>query len=174
MCVFLVYVTRWVCVCGGGGGILHPVCTAVFSRLAFCLWLFCLRWGPQSQLSHLRQFNLFTSHVAACVPPAAILSEAEDAVSVSPDLQLLLRFVKGSTGIHSDVGARVCLNRLVAHVYVCHPAASKVRVLRCPRFLHAVLCCGRVHVRFAFRFSLMISKHPWSVVARRCAVTTAG
>jgi hypothetical protein len=80
------------------------------------LWL-------QAQLAHLRQFGFLRSEVSACVPPVAVLSEAEDA---SPDLHLVLQFVKGATGIHSPVGARLCLNRLLARAYVLVPAVMDI------------------------------------------------
>ena len=71
----------------------------------------------QAQLAHLRHFNLQTGSTSACVPPALVLSEADDAAVLPRDVSVMLQFVKAVTGVHSDVGARVCLNRVLAAMY---------------------------------------------------------
>lgn len=71
-----------------------------------------LRVHPQRQLHQLRQYGVLLSNAEACVAPNALLSEGD--APLTPDVQGLVTFVKGVSGVHSVVGAKRCLSRLLA------------------------------------------------------------
>jgi hypothetical protein len=124
----------------------HESRAAVRCRAPRTPCVVCL--AAQNQLARLRQLGILQANERGCVSPASLLAEDDASSAVSESTRHVLQFVKGATGVSSDTGARVCLNRLLARVF------SNRCVHYWIRTCVNVLCC-QFDVRLTFGWCLL-------------------